>query len=227
MALCQARKDTDGDGKIEIHVGHHGEIFGDDMQLYLVIDGGEGTRIDNLVDTSVDDRWIVVVRDGSLELVDTKARGTYELRNADIEADNRPGAWHRAARFATNRLLYIRHRDHNDVLVIHELDSHAEREVAIADRIWRFADADKVAELYTIPRGDDWPRLNTTLSAGECLGPPASYSTYGQQGPKPTQHFVDLDAGAEIKNATVSERQYPTPTKQPEIVDDKGPAHWK
>ena len=33
MALCQARKDTDGDGKIEVHSGHHGWIvdYNDDL----------------------------------------------------------------------------------------------------------------------------------------------------------------------------------------------------
>lgn len=229
MALCQARKDTDGDGRIEIMVGHHGELFGDAMQLYFVIDGGDGTQVDHIVDTSLDDRWVVLVRGGGLELVDTKTRALCELKDADVESDNRPGAWHRAARFATDRLLYIRHRDKGDALVIRDLATQTEREVAVADRIWRFANADAVAEVYTIPRGTDFPRLDTTLGEGECLGPPASWSSYGQRGPQPTQRWFDLAAGAEIKKPAKppAERTYGTPAREPDVPDDKGPARWK
>src|SRR5690606_25952803 len=67
MALCQARRDTDGDGTIEVRVGHHGEIFGDEMQLYLVVDGGDGIAIDSIVDSSDNDRWVAVIRGRSLE----------------------------------------------------------------------------------------------------------------------------------------------------------------
>jgi len=229
MALCQARKDTDGDGKIEIHVGHHGELFGDSMQLYFIIDGGDGSLIDHVVDTSADDRWVALIRGNGLELVDTQTRGMFELKNADIESDNRPGSWHRGARFATDRMIYVRHRENDDILVIHDLPSHAEREIVVKDRIWRFADADKLAEVYTIPRGQDFPRLETTLGQGECLGPPASWSSYGQSGPQPTQRFFDLDKGIEVKKPAtpLAERNYPTAAREPDITDDKGPARWK
>jgi hypothetical protein len=229
MALCQARTDTDGDGKVEIFVGHHGELMGDDMQLYFIIDGGEGTQVDSIVDTSFDDRWVAIVRGSALELVDTQTRAMFELKDADIESDNRPGAAHRAARFSPEHVLYIRHRDKGDTLVIRDLASQAEREVTVSDRIWRFAEADRLVELYTIPHGSDFPRLSTTLGEGECLGPPMSWSTHGQSGPTPTPHWIDLDRAVEVKKpaAPLVERVHPRPVRVPEIVDDKGPARWK
>lgn len=229
MALCQVRKDTDGNGKVEVHVGHHGEIFGDTAQLYFIIDGGEGTQVDNLVDASPDDRWVAVVRGRSLELIDTHTRAVFELVDADVEDDQRPGAAHRAARFATNAILYVRHRDQADALVIHDLATHTEREVKLPDRIWRFGLADTTAEVYTVARDQGFPRLETTLGAGECTGPAASWSSYGQQGPKPVQRYVDLAKGAEIKNPSQlpAERPRVTPTRVPTVDDGgDGPARW-
>jgi hypothetical protein len=200
MALCQARNDTDGDGKIEIQVGHHGKLFGDAMELYLVLGGGDGTRIDALAGHSDDGRWLAIVRAGKVELVDGTTGEARELRDADAVSDGRPGAPHRAARFAGNRLLYIRPGSAgDDKLVVHDPATHAEREIAVPGRLWRIdGGGDRLARVYTIPRGEDFPRLSTTLDAGECVGPAMSYSTYGQRGPAPTDHWLDLDTGAEV-----------------------------
>jgi hypothetical protein len=200
VALCQARSDTDGDGKIEIHVGHHGEVFGDQMSLYLVLGGGAGTPIDALASRSADGRWLAIVRGGKVELVDAQTGDAFALRGADAEPDGRPGAPHRAAMFAKNRLLYIRHVDgKDDRLVIHDPADHAEREIAVAGRIWRIdGGADRIARVYTVPRDQAFPKLQTTLDAGECIGSPMSYSTYGNRGPKPTERWIDLDTGKEL-----------------------------
>ena len=194
MALCQARKDTDGDGKIEFHVGHHGATFGDTLDQYLVLGGGPGTLIDALVDASDDMRWIAILRGGTLELVDSTTGEIFGMKNADVASDNRPGAPHRAGMFAGDRLLYVRHRTAGDALVVHELATHTEREIAVPDRLWRIGSAGKLTQLYTVP-GNDFPQLRTSLDAGECLGAPMSYSTGGQSGPQPTERVIDLDQG--------------------------------
>jgi hypothetical protein len=230
MALCQARADTDGDGKVEVHVGHHGAVLGDDIELYFIIGGGDGTLADHLVDASLDDRWVALVRGDALELVDTETRAVFPLVQADVQDDHRPGVPHRAARFANDRVLFIRQRDSADVLVIHDLATHAERELELPDRIWRFGLADEVAEVYTIPRGQGFPRLWTTLDAGECTGPAASWSTSGQRGPEPTLRYVDLARGIEIEDPARVPAEMPdkTPAKEPVLAGDRlGPVRWR
>jgi hypothetical protein len=199
VAMCQARKDTDGDGKIEVHVGHHGALFGDGMQLYLALGGGPGVEIEALVGRSRDDRWLAVLRDKKLWLVDGQTGAQSELAGADTESDRRPGAPHRAAIFSGNRLLYVRHRAGGDTLVIHDLATHAERAVDVPDRIWRMIpEPDGLAQVVTVPQGQGFPQLMTSLDAGECLGPPMSYSTGGQSGPTPVFDYYDLDAGKKL-----------------------------
>ena len=104
MALCQARTDTDGDGKIEIRVGHHGELFGDGMALFLVLGGGMGTRIDALASRSPDGRWLAVVRGGKVLLVDAETGDFFELRGAPGRARRsrpRTSAWGPASTSST------------------------------------------------------------------------------------------------------------------------------
>jgi hypothetical protein len=200
MALCQARNDTDGDGKIDVRFGHHGATEGDAMELYLVLGGGDGTRIDAFVGQSDDGRWLAVVRGGKVELVDGQTGEVRELRGADAESDGRPGAPHRAATFVGSRLLYIRHDAAGDKLVVHDPASRAEREIAVSGRLWRIrrGGGDRLAQVYTVAPGEGFPRLRTTLAAGECVGPPMSYSSSGTQGPTPTERWLDLDSGTEV-----------------------------
>lgn len=195
MALCQARSDTDGDGKIEVHSGHHGDMYGDAFALYLIIGGGEGTVIDAIPAISKDSRYLAVLRDQKLWLVDGQTGTQRELAGADIEGDGRPGAPHRAAVFSGDKLLYIKHGK-TDRVVSHDPATGAEKELAVADRVWRMIpETDSLAQLVTVPQGQGFPRLQTSLAAGECLGPPMSYSTGGQQGPKPVFAYYDLDQG--------------------------------
>ena len=203
MALCQARKDTDGDGKIEIYFGHHGDFFGDAMEQFLVLGGGEGTPIDYLVAQSEDGRWVAVIRGGELQLVDTTTGGYSVMAGADLKADGRPGMRHRAAVFAGNQLVFVRTADKaNDRLVVLDLATQKEKELPVTGRAWRMApESARRLAVYTVGLGDEFPSLHTTLARGECLGQPRSYGTYGQSGPVPTQRFVDLTTGTETTSS--------------------------
>jgi len=200
MAVCEARADTDGDGKLAIQIGRHGDVSGDRMKAFLILGGGAGTPIDAFVDQSVDGRWLAVVRGTNLELVDSETGDVFALRDADIASDSRPGAPHRAAAFVGKRLLYTRHRDAGDALVAHDMADHAEREIAVGARVWRIdgGGSDRRVRVFTLPTGGAWPALSTSLAAGECIGSPMSYGTYGQTGPTPTVQWFDVEAGAEV-----------------------------
>lgn len=231
MALCQARRDTDGDGKIAVATGQHGGLFGDTVELFLVIGGGPGTPIEALVGSSSDGRWVAILRGGRLELVDATTGELREMKEADVASDARPGTAHRAAVFGPDRLAYVRHRPTGDALVVHELATHAERELPVKDRLWRIAEVGRLAQVYTIPREQPFPRLNTNLEAGECVGAPRSYSTYGQEGPDPTERWIDLvhggEVGAPAKSMDRDEQDAARTDRAPQLHgEDMGPARW-
>jgi hypothetical protein len=71
VILCQARADTDKDGSIDVQTGHHGEYFGDELAPYFIRGAGEGEALDAFVAVDPTSRWIVVIRNGSMQLVDT------------------------------------------------------------------------------------------------------------------------------------------------------------
>jgi hypothetical protein len=62
VVLCQARKDTNRDGKTEVQVGYHGDTYGDDLLPYLVLGSGEGTAIDAFVSSDGSGRQIAYVQ---------------------------------------------------------------------------------------------------------------------------------------------------------------------
>lgn len=203
IAICQARTDTDGDGEIAVNVGMHGDTWGDALRPYVVLGGaGEGEAVDVLVDWSLDDRWLAVVRGGKLALLDG-ARGTWtELAGADVRDDGVPLGPHRAASVAASRMTYFRG---DDTIVIRELPGGAEREVKVAGaKLWRVElhPAGDWARVYAMRKDTDgdgvvsWPSMRTSLSARGCRGPITSYSTGGWSGDTPDELWLDLATGA-------------------------------
>ena len=47
--MCQARQDTDRNGKISVGYGMHGDTFGDRLDPFLVFGSGTGSLIDSFV----------------------------------------------------------------------------------------------------------------------------------------------------------------------------------
>lgn len=59
--LCQARKDTDGDGRLSVTTSHGGSS-GDQQQAYLVLGSGEGTPIDDFLGADPTGRRALIER---------------------------------------------------------------------------------------------------------------------------------------------------------------------
>jgi hypothetical protein len=68
--VCQAREDTDRDGKLAVRYGPRGELEGDAMRSYFVLGAGPGEAIDGLAAYDPTGRYVVVVVDGKLWLID-------------------------------------------------------------------------------------------------------------------------------------------------------------
>ncbi len=209
-ALCQARADTDGDGEIALHSGYHGEEFGDDLTLYLIVGGGEGVEIDELVRSSRDGRWIVYIRAGRLLLRDMERGVETDLSalGADASDDGNPLAAHRAATFAPDsaRVAYLRRRGDRTFVVVRSLPGGEERELdAGPGQVWRayLLDAGWV-EVDVVSRDTDGngrvevPLPHTTLSSRHCRGAPRVYGVYGWGGDRPVVRLFANGGSAPI-----------------------------
>lgn len=203
LLICQARTDTDGDGKIDIHVGHHGDLYGDAMVPYLVFVDGPGDAIETFVSRSRDGRWLAVIRNKALELVDAEVPGaprTVALVDADLRDDGFPFGDARAASIADDgaRMTYFRHTAAGDRIVIRDLATGRERVVDVAGQAWRmWVTADgRWAKVAVQRAGAAFPEMGTSLSARGCRGPIMSYSTYGLSGERPSEKWLDLDRAA-------------------------------
>ena len=85
VAICQARVDTNHDGKIE--VGSHGGVRGDRSAPYLVLGSGPGTPIDRFLGYDPSGRWIAYAREHRRWLLDTKTGAEVALDPRAPEPD--------------------------------------------------------------------------------------------------------------------------------------------
>ena len=126
--ISQARRDTNGDGVIDVRVGHH-SYEGDEVRAYLVWGSGPGWQIDQFVAADPLGN-VVAVRNGAcLELVDMRARPgptVTTLPNADLRDIGIFGV-NRGVAFDARgeRMLYLRGGP-SDQLVVRELESGRE-----------------------------------------------------------------------------------------------------
>ncbi len=92
--ICEARADTDHDGTISVSPGFNG-LYGDQMEAFLVEGDGAGTPIDDLIDSDATGRFLVILRDAKLVLVDTTKRAEVALTGAyaDPARDRPSGAY--------------------------------------------------------------------------------------------------------------------------------------
>jgi hypothetical protein len=155
LALCQAREDSDGDGKIAIRVEAHGELSGDRLQSYLVRGSGLGEPIDRFLDQSPDGRFIAIQRSNRALLLDTATGSSVDLseHGADLRDDQASYLGPRTVRFdpTNRRMLYLRSQPGletpgDDRVVVRELISGVERVIDPgAGLLWR-ADFDSTGE---------------------------------------------------------------------------------
>jgi hypothetical protein len=196
VVLCQAREDSDRDGKIKVTVEEHGELSGDRLQTYWVRGGGPGERIDRFLAQSPDGRFVAVQRSGRALLIDTATSGLIDLseRGADLRDDQSPYLGPRSVRFdpTGRRVLYLRSQTGSeaanaDRVVVRELLSGIERVIDPgAGLLWR-ADFDSTGEsvILKVITDDtnknkrlDWPfPLRRELDAG-CTGPVPTFTVW-------------------------------------------------
>lgn len=214
VVACQARADTNGRNGIQVTLGHHGDLGGDDMVPYFFRGGGEGQRIDDLVAASRDDRWLVVLRGGKLVVIDDTTGTEMTIPDADARPDQQGHG--RAATFdsSSKRVVYFRPASNAAHVVIRDLERQRERVVVVPNVApWRIAPESNGhwARLFFI-RDDsnrngklDWPSIDTNAPLGQaCTGPAASYSRYGgPKGDEVLQAWINLETGEVRENKSI------------------------
>jgi hypothetical protein len=163
LVLCQARKDTDGDGTLSIEFGLHYNA-GDHATPFLVLGAGAGEAIDYPAANTPDGSWLAVVQGGKLELIDKAFKRS--TLDADLRTDS---SWPRRKNTRAidladdnSRAVYIKP---DNTIVIRELASGHERAIAMRELVWRATidAAGAWAEVKTIPTDTDhdgviaWP----------------------------------------------------------------------
>jgi hypothetical protein len=86
--LCQAREDTDHDGKISVMLGHHGDALGDEMRPFLVVGSGRGAGFDEILASDATGRFVAARAGACLSLVDTRKKTEVVFANADLRDDD-------------------------------------------------------------------------------------------------------------------------------------------
>jgi hypothetical protein len=206
VVLCQARRDTDRDGRVWTRLGQHGDFYGDRMEPYLVFPDGAGEPLDLFVAAAPGGRHLVFVARGRLILLDTLTNRRVDLgaRGGRARDDRHPLGPDPVASFdeAGTRLLYLRQTKAGPRAVLRELATGAERVIDHGGGVlWRAALVESGwVVAWVRPGGGLAMRLpQTTLAGRRCRGPVASYSTFGVGGSGPIRRLIPLEGGPPVE----------------------------
>jgi len=215
LLACQARADTNQDGIIEVRVGQHGDLGGDEARPYLFREPGAGVPIDDLLAVDASRRHLVLVREGSLRLLDT-VTGTEQVLapwTADDVGSNSPQPPVRAS-FSKDgqRLLYLRTEAGKKVAVLRDVARGDERVLdagpgllgqAVLHEDGRWALFDVVAKDTDEDGTLTWPHQQTSLAPARCRGPVQSSSHGEWKGDSPVRRYLRVDGGTPVEGSDI------------------------
>lgn len=129
--VCQARADTNADGRVAVDVGPRGELAGDRLDAYLVTDGGPGEAIDELLASDPAGRFVAFVRAGRPMVLDSDSHKSIDLTDdgVDLRRDGASYRPHRSFSFHGSRLLYLTRKNGKPLGVLRDLASGTTRTI--------------------------------------------------------------------------------------------------
>jgi hypothetical protein len=195
--VCQARSDTDGDGKITVGIGHHGDPLGDDVRPYLIVGSGAGWTFDEFINFDPTGRYVAVREDACLSFVDTRSAQVITVPDADLRDEGYFGP-HRGAAFDVQgrQAVYLKGGAKPRVSV-RDLATGKEQSFDPGPGLVlsaRFDGQGQWIELEVEPSGR-WPRVFTTAAPRHCRGSALSWSVFGSGLPSVVR-LVPLAGGA-------------------------------
>jgi hypothetical protein len=186
----------------------HGLFSGDRLEPYLILGDGPERSIDEYVASDAAGRYLVVVVNDHLLLIDTMTGREEDLsqHGANAMDVNYAIGSHRSASFdrGGQRLLYLRKTPRGDIPVVRTLATGREVELDPGDGlVWRakLSPEGHWVELDMITKdtnGDGkltLPSLVTTMARRRCRGPVGSYSIRGLDGDQPILRLVSAAGG--------------------------------
>lgn len=133
VVVCQARQDTDADGRVAVAFDDHGKNWGDRLRTYLVLRDGTEKPLDEFIGHSSSNRYVAYIDQRRLFVHDTVSGTRVDLsaRGADLGDPDPRSRRHRAARFSWTKelMVYLRTREGVMRVVVRDLRTGAEHEV--------------------------------------------------------------------------------------------------
>ena len=177
--------------------GHHGET--DEEPVVTVFDrvSGQERDVDDIIDVDPSRRWMLLLDDGGVFLVDGSS-GAWQPLVGDVENDRNSCLPPRQAAFSTGgkRVAWVSSGD--AALAVRDLDTGEEWSIPATGRLWRGwpLEDGRAAVLAELAEGTrEWPEQRTSCACRWCNRFALSAGYYGWSGPSFTFHRVD-DEGA-------------------------------
>lgn len=128
LVACQARRDTDSDGRIQVLIGQHGETLGDQLSPYFMVAEGPGERIDRYIGSSRSGRFVAFEQYSQVFVFDalTKTRSEVTQLGASSRKDDNPTLSDPSVAFSPgHRLAFVRKRPGRYEVVLVDLETNA------------------------------------------------------------------------------------------------------
>ncbi len=209
VALCTARKDSNGDGQLTASAGPRGELRGDAFERFLV-SPAEELPIDGLLATDASGRYAIVMQRGALVLWDAQSQNTLDLSalGADARQSAESFAEPRALAFdpSSQHVLYVRAGETGKRIVIRSLVDGSERQLDPGPGvIWRarfdpggvFVVTELISEDSNKNGRPDFP-APLLAQPRPCSASPGRYHTWVDRGDRPVTVLVPLSGAAPI-----------------------------
>ncbi len=179
LTVCQARRDTDGDGRIRAAFDGLGGLGGpgDETRPYLVVGDGPGYPVDELLGADGAGRFVAVRQGACLAILDTERREETVIPDADLRDSRLTGGRRPVSFDGGGRVVYIRTEGEGQVAVVRDLETGAEEIVDPGEGEILAVTLDSRGEWLTFRMADtrDGFRLPAPLAERRCRGMDAAF----------------------------------------------------